>query len=434
MKQDQFYNYDIETELLSVILNDDKAANNIFFYTSDLFYNSQNKLLFDSMKILWQENTPITINTIYALLKTDIERIGGISRLSDIYSSYYTSTTYKDLIRALEDYMTRRRLKQLQNAIANGLNTNKTNSDILSTITEETDKMNNSNQIEDDGDITGALETTAINLENRMANPNKIEGITTNITDLDYALKGMKAKELIIIAARPGQGKTTLVDNFIMNITAKKKHVALFNLEMSKEQIIEKMLSNISMVENEKQQLGTLNDEDWERIAKGQNKMLLLQPYMRIYDTVMNIDHMMAIAKTLKKKNKLDLLAIDYLQLIECTTKGNREQEIAYISRTLKKIAQELDIPVIALSQLSRAPELRADHRPILSDLRESGAIEQDANKVIFLYRDEYYNKDTEEKNIIELIIAKNRNGSTKTVKCCWLPQYQRVTNLYRNK
>ena len=263
-----------------------------------------------------------------------------------------------------------------------------------------------------------------------------ITGIPTGFVDLDYKTAGFHGSELILVAARPAMGKTAFALNIATNAAVKSNiPVAIFSLEMSKEQLVTRILSSETMIDSNKLKTGRMEEEDWIKLADGLAP--LSEAEMYIDDTPgISITEIRAKCRKLKLEKNIGLVVIDYLQLISGSgnrKNGSREQEISEISRSLKILAKELNVPVIALSQLSRAPEQRKDdHRPMLSDLRESGAIEQDADIVMFLYRDDYYNQDSDKKNIAEVILAKHRGGSTGTVELLWLGSYTKFANIER--
>ena len=429
MNKEQFFNVNLENNLLGMILNDGKILDDLIDTKDDVFYNVQNKKLFITMKVLWRDNKEINVPNIHGELKTEVNDVGGVGRLNNLLTANTGSNSYKNIAKVLEEYRVRRELFKIKAGMDSMFSIEKKNEDIINSVLDQLDDLMLEDE-EDNGDIIPTLERVAENIEVRVKSGGKIKGIETGLTDLDRMINGLNKQEMVVVAARPGQGKTTLANNIAINVAKKNKHVAIFNLEMSKEQIFEKILSNVSMVECNKISNGSLSKEDWLRLGKGENTLVGLSDNMRVYDRTLKIDSILAKAKKLKKQGKLDVLIIDYLQLVEGDKKQSREQEVSSISRKLKQLTKELNISVIALSQLSRAPEQRADHRPILSDLRESGAIEQDSDVIIFCYRDEYYNAETEEKNIMEMIIGKNRNGAPGVVKTAWVPQYQRISNL----
>lgn len=273
------------------------------------------------------------------------------------------------------------------------------------------------------------LDQTFTKLEELCQSKGDITGVPSGFIDLDRKTSGFQNSDLILVAARPAMGKTSFVLNIAVNAALREYPVAIFSLEMSRVQLVNRMLSLEAMVELEKMRTGKLDAEDWKKIGYSLGPLSKC-PIFIDDNASINTMEMMSKLRKLKLERGLSLVIIDYLQLMEGRRKTeSRQQEISEISRSLKIMAKELDVPVIALSQLSRAPEMRSDHRPVLSDLRESGAIEQDADMVIFLYRDDYYNEDSEKKNIVEVIIAKHRNGSTGTVELAWIPQYTKFGN-----
>ena len=259
-----------------------------------------------------------------------------------------------------------------------------------------------------------------------------VTGIPTGFLDLDYKMSGLQPSDLILVAARPSMGKTAFVLNIAQNVAFKEnKTTAIFSLEMSKEQLVNRLFSLESQVDSQSLRTGNLKDSDWEKLIESAG--IIGKSNLIIDDTPgLSISELRSKCRKYKLEHNLELIIIDYLQLMTGRVGGrseSRQQEISDISRSLKGLARELNVPVIALSQLSRAVEQRPEHRPMLSDLRESGAIEQDADVVMFIYRDDYYNKDTELKNVAEIIIAKQRNGSIGTVNLTWLPNYTKFAN-----
>jgi len=258
-----------------------------------------------------------------------------------------------------------------------------------------------------------------------------VTGISTGFYDLDYKTSGLQPSDLVLIAARPSMGKTAFVLNLAQYISVRNKvPTVIFSLEMSKEQLINRVLSMESGVDSQAMRTGNLTGADWEKLAEGAG--IISNAPLIIDDTPgISIGELRSKCRKYKLENNLGLVIIDYLQLMTGGSRRteSRQQEISDISRSLKALAREINAPVIALSQLSRACEQRPDHRPMLSDLRESGAIEQDADVVMFIYRDDYYNKDTDKKGISEIIIAKQRNGPIGTVELVWLPNYTKFAN-----
>ena len=284
--------------------------------------------------------------------------------------------------------------------------------------------------------IKDVLVSSFAELEKLYNQKGRISGITTGFADLDRQTSGLHNSDLIIVAARPAMGKSAFAINIATNAALKDKvPVAIFNLEMSKEQVVNRILCSEAMVDSNKVRTGQIEDNDGMKLASASG--ILSEAPIYIDDTPgISIMEIRAKCRKLKMEKDIGLIVIDYLQLIQGSSNkrnASREQEISEISRSLKILAKELDVPVIALSQLSRAAEQRKDdHRPMLSDLRESGAIEQDADIVMFIYREDYYNPETENKNVAEIILAKHRGGSTGTVNLAWLSNYTKFANLQR--
>ena len=263
----------------------------------------------------------------------------------------------------------------------------------------------------------------------------RVTGIATGFYDLDFKTSGMQPADLVLIAARPSMGKTAFVLNIAQHVAFRMhKTVAIFSLEMSKEQLVNRMFSLESNVDAQNLRNGTLSDMEWEKLIESAG--VIGKSNLIIDDTAgISISELRSKCRKFKLEHNLEMIIIDYLQLMSGSGRSeSRQQEISEISRSLKSLARELNVPVLALSQLSRAVEQRPDKRPMMSDLRESGAIEQDADVIMFIYRDDYYNKDSERKGISEIIIAKQRNGPIGTVDLVWLPEYTKFANKERDK
>ena len=394
----------------------------------DDFYYSKHKELFIALKELSKKDSAIDFVTILEELKTSnkLTAVGGVTYITEL-SNYICTSNIKSYIDILKDKSNRRALikvarKTIQNAY----------SEDLEKVTEEIEdsvyKINNNCENTNFNEIGQVVEDTLKQIEINYQNGGKILGISTGYKDLDNTISGLQKGDFIIVAARPSMGKTAFALN-IAQYASKGANVGIFSLEMTKEQLAQRMISARCLIEFEKIKTGNLTDKEFEKMATGINE--ISSRHIFIDDESTTLASIKAKAKWLKNRKGLDVIMIDYLQLIESTEKSaSREQEVSKISRELKKLAKQLNITVIALSQLSRAPEQRSDHRPILSDLRESGSIEQDADIILMLYRDEYYNKETDDKNIADVIINKNRNGEVKTIKLGWLGQYQRFAEL----
>ena len=277
--------------------------------------------------------------------------------------------------------------------------------------------------------VLNALDKIELASKNR----GSVTGIPTGFIDLDYKTSGMQPSDLILIAARPSMGKTAFVLNIAQHMAFKNDvTAAIFSLEMSKEQLVNRLFSLESKVDSQSIRTGNLSDDDWAKLIESAG--IIGKSNLIIDDTPgISVSELRSKCRKYKLEHNLGIIIIDYLQLMTGSKRSDsRQQEISDISRSLKEVARELSVPVIALSQLSRAVEQRPDHRPMLSDLRESGAIEQDADVVMFIYRDDYYNKDSEKKNIAEIIIAKQRNGPIGTVELVWLPNYTKFANMQK--
>jgi replicative DNA helicase len=401
----------------------------------DDFYQNSNKEIYSAVLSLYAKNEPVDLITLSAELKKRdlLEVIGGINYLSDLVDGVVTTANMKAYCEIVEEKSILRRLiKASDQIIAEGYR----DSENIDTIIELAEKniFDITQKKSNDGfsHIKEILLLSLENIEKMAASGGEITGLTTGFIDLDRMTSGLQRSDLVLLAARPSMGKTALGVNIVQNSALKGGYkCAIFSLEMSKEQLVQRMLSSESNVELRKILTGELDEEEWSRLASAMGP--LSQAGVYIDDTPgITLNELRAKCRRLKIESGLDIVLIDYLQLMSGGggSSDNRQQEISEISRGLKGLAREIQCPVIALSQLSRAPEQRADHRPIMSDLRESGAIEQDADIVMMLYRDEYYHPDSEDKNIGELIITKQRNGPTGTIKLAWMGQFTKYLNL----
>lgn len=401
------------------------------------FYIKQNEILFDSMIELNNENKPVDPITLLDRLKEkDIPpEMSSMEYVMDLVNSVPTAANVKHYAQIVSEKATLRKLIRVNEDIENSCYTQ---SDPVEVILEETEKkVFKVVQKRNAGDfvpISVVVNNALDKISTAAKNKGSVTGIPTGFTDLDYRTAGMQPSDLILIAARPSMGKTAFVLNIAQHV-AIKQHLplAVFSLEMSKEQLINRMFSLQSGVDAQKLRVGNLNESDWENLIEGASD--IGQSKLIIDDTPgISIGELRSKCRKYKLETGLSMIMIDYLQLMTGSGKSgeSRQQEISDISRSLKSLARELQVPVIALSQLSRAVEQRPDHRPMLSDLRESGAIEQDADVVMFIYRDDYYNKESDKKGISEIIIAKQRNGPIGTVELAWLPELTKFANLAR--
>ena len=406
---------------------------------ADDFYQKQYGIMFDTMVELFNEGKPVDLVTLQDRLKEkDVPpEVCSLDFVRDILATVPTSVNVRSYATIVHEKAVLRRLIRINEEIANNCYAGK---DSLETILADTEKqIFNLLESRASGDFV-PIRQVALNvldkIEQATRSKSTVTGLPTGFIDLDYRMSGLQPSDLILIAARPSMGKTAFVLNITDYIAVRRQKTCLiFSLEMSKEQLVNRMLSMESNVDSQKLRTGTLTDADWDAVVEGIGT--IGSSKLVIDDTPgISIMELRSKCRKVKLEHGLDLVMIDYLQLMSGSGKNgdNRQQEISEISRSLKAIARELSVPVIALSQLSRACETRTDHRPMLSDLRESGAIEQDADVVMFLYRDDYYNPDTEDKNIAEIIIAKQRNGPIGTVRLAWMPQYTRFGNELRQQ
>ena len=401
------------------------------------FYREDNKAIYTAILNLYNRAEPIDIITVKSELESmgKFEQVGGLEYLAELPEKVPTTANAMKYIKIVEEKSTLRRLIKTANEIIElGYSPTEDVEDIMEGAEKKIFNIMQEKNQKGYAPIKDVLVESFTKLEELYNRKQHITGVPSGFTELDYRTAGFHGSELILIAARPAMGKTAFALNIATNAAVKANvPVAVFSLEMSKEQLVNRILCSESMVDSNKVRTGKLEEDDWTKLAGAIGP--LSEAKIFIDDTPgINITEIRAKCRKLKLEKNIGMVVIDYLQLIQGSNKrgGSREQEISEISRSLKILAKELDVPVIALSQLSRAAEQRPDHRPMLSDLRESGAIEQDADIVMFLYRDDYYNQDSEKKDIAEIIIAKHRGGSTGTIELLWLGSYTKFVNLER--
>ena len=402
------------------------------------FYQRQYGILFEAMVELYQEGKPVDLITLQDKLKEkDVpEALSSLDFFRELVDIVPTSTNVRQYAQIVHDKATLRALIKVTEDIGNACYLGK---EETPAILEKTEKeifglLQNRNRMSDFVPIQEIVLNSLNAIEDAARTKGRVTGIATGFTELDYKLTGLHPAELILVAARPAMGKTAFVLNIAQYAAFKDNHaVAMFSLEMSKEQLVTRLMASESMVDSQQIRTGDLRDSDWEKLLEG--AALIGNSKLIIDDTASSLAEIRSKCRKYKQTYDIDMVVIDYLQLMSgSNTRRNesRQQEISEISRALKVLARELNIPIVALSQLSRAVEARQDHRPMLSDLRESGAIEQDADVVMFLYRDEYYNPDTEKKNIAEVFVATQRNGATGSIELVWLGQYTKFANKER--
>ncbi|MBE5901230.1 MAG: replicative DNA helicase [Lachnospiraceae bacterium] len=402
--------------------------------TAENFYSQQLGLMYEAMLELYNEGHPVDPVTTVERLKEKgaPEHITSTEYIMQIINAVPTSANVRYYATIVAEKAVERRLIRITENIANQCYTGEESLDSILATTEK--DIFNLLQTRATGEfvpIKQVVMNALKKIEKASQNTGSVTGIPTGFIDLDYRTSGLQPSDLVILAARPSMGKTAIVLNIAQNIAVKeKKTTAIFSLEMSKEQLVNRFLSAESRVDAQTLRNGNLQAEEWERLVEGAG--VIGESKLIIDDTPgITVPELRSKCRKYKLEYDLSIVIIDYLQLMTGSDKiESQQQKISDISRSLKSLARELQVPVVALSQLSRAVEQRPDHRPMLSDLRESGAIEQDADVVMFLYRDEYYNKDSPDKGIAELIIAKQRNGPTGTVYLAWIGEHTRFANL----
>lgn len=400
------------------------------------FYQQQYSIMFEAMVELFNEGKPVDLVTLQNRLKEkDVPpEVSSLEFVRDIMTTVPTSANIKSYANIVREKAVLRRLIRVNEDIANTCYAGK---EPLEQILAKTEKsVFDLLQSRSSGDFV-PIRQVALNvlekIETASKNQGTVTGIPTGFIDLDYKTSGMQPSDFVLIAARPSMGKTAFVLNLVDHVAVRKGlPCMIFSLEMSKEQLVNRMLAMESNVDSQKLRTGNLTDSDWDAIVEGIG--VIGNSKLVIDDTPgISITELRSKCRKMKLEQGLSMVIIDYLQLMSGSggkSSESRQQEISEISRSLKALAREMNAPVVALSQLSRACETRTDHRPMLSDLRESGAIEQDADVVMFLYRDDYYNKDTDTPNIAEVIIAKQRNGPIGTVNLLWQPEFTKFVNL----
>ena len=429
---------DAEQAVLGSMLTDNDAVMAaVEVLKEDAFYREDNKIIYQAILNLYSKSEPIDIITLKDELESmgKFEQVGGFEYLASLPDKVPTPANVQKYIKIVEEKSVLRNLIKTANEIIElGYNPTEDVEDIMDGAEKKIFDIMQSKYTKSYTPIKDVLVESFTNLEKLYNQKQHVTGVPTQFYDLDDKTAGLHGSELILVAARPAMGKTAFALNIATNAALRANvPVAIFSLEMSKDQLVNRMLCSEAMVDSNKVRTGKLDEEDWTKLAEAIGPLSEAGVY--IDDTPgISVMEIRTKCRKLKMEKNIGLVVIDYLQLISGSNKrnGSREQEISEISRSLKVLAKELNVPVIALSQLSRAVEQRDDHRPMLSDLRESGAIEQDADIVMFLYRDDYYNKESAEKDIAEVIIAKQRGGSTGTVKLYWMGNYTKFVNIER--
>ena len=421
----------------SMMLDAEAIVTAMELLTPDDFYHQQYKIVFQTMIELYAAGQPVDLITLQNKLKEkDVpQEIASLGFVRELLNAVPTSANVKYYAQIVKENSMKRRLIRVMDELENECYAGKENVNVIMDRTEKEvfELLSSRASGKDYTPIREVVMNALEKIEKASRQQGSVTGIPTGFIDLDYRTAGLQPSDLILVAARPSMGKTAFVLN-VAQYVAFHEHMctAIFSLEMSKEQLVNRLFSLESKVDAQALRTGNLSDVDWEKLIEGAG--VIGDSDLIIDDTPgISISEMRSKCRKYKLEKDLKLIIIDYLQLMSGSggkSNESRQQEISEISRSLKGLARELGVPVIALSQLSRAVEQRPDKRPMLADLRESGAIEQDADVVMFIYRDDYYNKDTELKGISEIIIAKQRNGPVGTVQLAWLPEYTKFANL----
>lgn len=401
---------------------------------ADEFYLEQHKLIFNAMMEISNNAEPVDFPTLKSRLGLKFDAVGGIEYLTKIRLMVSTTSNLKYHIKIIKDKAILRKLIIAGNDIAEiSYEQNDELPNILSAAENKIYDILQNKTTTDLTHIKDILPENLARIEELARKKEKITGVPSGFKTLDIKTTGFQNSDLVLIAARPAMGKTSFVLNIATNAAMRANvPVAIFSLEMSKEQLTNRILSSEALISNEKMRIADIGADDIAKLAGTINELSHAPIY--IDDTAgITVTEIKAKCRRMKLKGQLGLIIIDYLQLIQGNTRDGRQNEVSENSRLIKIMAKELNVPVLCLSQLSRAVEKREDHRPQLSDLRDSGSIEQDADMVMFLYREDRYNPDTEKKNIAECIISKFRNGSTGTVELGWRGEYTRFMDLDRD-
>lgn len=430
--------HDIEAEqaiIGSMLTDKDSVISAIEVLKEEDFYREDNKVIYSAIMNLYNRGEPVDILTLKAELVSlgKFDAVGGLEYLAELPEKVPTTANVERYIKIVEEKsMMRTLIKTANELIVLGYDETQEVEDIMDVAEKKIFNVMQRKNQKGYSSMKDILVESFTQLEELYNRKQHVTGVPTGFADLDYKTAGLHNSDLILVAARPAMGKSAFALNIASYAAVKAKiPVAIFSLEMSKEQMANRILCSEALVDSNKVRTGKIEDEDWAKLAMASGELSESQIF--IDDTPgISVMEIRAKCRKMKLEKNIGLVVIDYLQLVQGSNKkgGSREQEISEISRSLKILAKEINVPVIALSQLSRAPEQRPDHRPMLSDLRESGAIEQDADIVMFLYRDDYYNEESEKKNIAEVIIAKHRAGSTGTVELLWLGSFTKFANI----
>lgn len=420
----------------AMLVDKDAVIASIEVLKSEDFYREDNKEIYAAMLELYSIGKSIDMITLkdQLTLRGTLDKVGGISYIASLVDNVPAVSNVENYIKIVEEKSVIRNLIKTANEI---IRNSYSGTEDVDALVEQAEKRIFDVVQERNSRGYASIREILINVFDEIEEISKsgqsISGLESGFIDLDAKTSGLNKSALLIVAARPAMGKSAFVLNIASYVARHQKTpVMIFNLEMSKEEVTKRILCAESEVDSTKVKNATLESEDWLKLGEASGRLSDMPIYIDDTPGLTSAELRVKCRKAKLEKN-IGLVIIDYLQLMESKNKSSsRQQEVSEISRSLKILAKELNIPVIALSQLSRATESRTDHRPMLSDLRESGSIEQDADIVMFLHREDYYDANTEKKNVAEVIIAKNRSGSTGTVELAWIPEYTKFANLYR--
>ena len=431
------HSIEAEQSVLGGLMIDNSAWDSIAdIVTEGDFYRQDHRLIFRSLSHLASNSDPLDIVTVSEWLEkyNDLDKVGGIAYLSTLAQNTPSAANIKAYASIVRERSVLRQLIRVSSEIGdNAFNPEgRSSSEVLDIAEQKVFQISERNARGRQGfqSITNLLPRVVERIDQLHELGGDITGLSTGFKDLDRMTSGLQVADLVIVAGRPSMGKTSFAMNIAENIAmGKNKAVAIFSMEMPAEQLVLRILSSLGRVDQSKVRSGRLDDDDWPRLTSTMN--LLNEAPLFIDDTpALTPTELRSRARRLKREHDLGVIIIDYLQLMQVVgTKENRTNEISEISRSLKALAKELDVPVIALSQLNRSLEQRPNKRPVMSDLRESGAIEQDADLIVFIYRDEVYHEESPDKGTAEIIIGKQRNGPIGTVRLTFIGQYTRFEN-----
>ena len=441
-------NIEAEQAVLGAMLIDKEAiAKATEVLSADDFYREAHRVIFSAMLELYNKNEAVDMVTVTEILKRDnkLEDIGGIAYITSLANVVLTAANVKYHAEIVAEKSVLRQLVRVSTEIAAmGYEANEDVGTLLDTAESRILEISNRKKKNDFTAINDILMDSVQSIESLLQNKGGLTGLPAGFADLDKLTSGLHPSDFIILAARPSMGKTALALNIVQNVALRAhkviggepRSVAFFSLEMSKEQLVNRMLCAEAGIDSQRLRVGEMRDEDWTHLWDACDTISRAKIYIDDTAGITAMD-MRSRARRLKAEHGLDLIVVDYLQLMQGSGKrnnsGDRQQEVSEISRSLKALARELDVPVLALSQLSRSVESRQVKRPMLSDLRESGSLEQDADIVAFLYREDYYNPETENKHT-ELIIAKHRNGPVDTVNLFFQKQFTKFVGFTKRE